>query len=69
LLAALANGTPDAVLNLVGKGSRGGPPSNWGFSLLGVYVVWAVVIALLIPLSRWMAGVKRRRRDWWLSYI
>jgi hypothetical protein len=36
---------------------------------LGVYFVWAVVIALLIPLSRWMAALKRRRRDWWLSYI
>jgi uncharacterized membrane protein len=69
LLAALANGTPDAVLNFIGKGSRGGPPSGWGYSLWEVYLVWAVVIALLIPLSRWMAGVKRRRRDWWLSYI
>ena len=56
LLAALAHGTPNAVLNFIGKGSRGGPPSDWGYSLLEVYVVWAVVIALLIPLSRWMAG-------------
>jgi uncharacterized membrane protein len=69
LLAALAHGTPDAVLNFIGKNSRGGPPSDWGYSLLEVYVVWGVVIALLIPLSRWMAGIKRRRRDWWLSYI
>ena len=69
LLAALAHGTPDAVLHFIGKVSRGEAPNGWGYSLLGVYFVWAVVIALLIPLSRWMAGVKRRRRDWWLSYI
>src|SRR6185437_1146890 len=67
LFAALAVGTPNATLNLVGRASRGESPSGWGYSLLVVYLVWAFVIALLIPLSRWMAGIKRRRRDWWLS--
>ena len=44
-------------------------PQGYGVSLLGVYVVWAVVIATLYPYCRWMAGVKARRRDWWLSYV
>jgi uncharacterized membrane protein len=69
LLAALAVGTPNATFNLVGRASRGEPPSGWGYSLVVVYLVWAFVIALLIPLSRWMDGIKRRRRNWWLSYI
>jgi uncharacterized membrane protein len=40
-----------------------------GFSLGGVYVAWIVVLALLYPLCRWWASVKRRRREWWLSYL
>jgi uncharacterized membrane protein len=44
-------------------------PSGYGVSLPAVYVVWAVVIALLYPFCRWMAVVKARRRDWWLSYV
>jgi len=44
-------------------------PQGYGVSLLGVYIVWALVIAALYPLCRWMAGVKARRRDWWLSYL
>lgn len=44
-------------------------PKGYGTSLLGVYGVWALVIALLYPLCTWMAGVKSRRHDWWLSYL
>lgn len=44
-------------------------PPGYGTSLAGVYFVWALVIAVLYPLCRWMAGVKARRRDWWLSYL
>jgi uncharacterized membrane protein len=40
-----------------------------GFSIGWVYVAWIVVVALLYPLCRWFAGVKRRRKDWWLSYL
>jgi hypothetical protein len=32
-------------------------------------LVWALVVALLYPLCRWVADVKARRRDWWLSYL
>ncbi len=44
-------------------------PPNWPYSLAMVYVWWVGIVALLYPLSRWFAGVKARRRDWWLSYL
>lgn len=44
-------------------------PAGFGYPLWGVYAVWATVIALMYPLCRWFAGVKARRRDWWLSYL
>jgi len=44
-------------------------PKGYGIGLPWVYVVWAVVVFLLYPLCRWVAAVKARRRDWWLSYI
>jgi len=44
-------------------------PKGYGLGLPGVYAIWALVIALLYPFCRWMASVKARRRDWWLSYL
>jgi uncharacterized membrane protein len=40
-----------------------------GFGLPMVYAMWALGVLLLYPLCRWYAGVKARRRDWWLSYL
>lgn len=40
-----------------------------GFSLPWVYIVWLIVLALLYPLCRNWQKLKRRRRDWWLSYL
>ena len=45
------------------------PPAGTGFGLLAVYLLWLLGVLLLYPLCRWFAGVKARRRDWWLSYI
>lgn len=45
------------------------PPSGVGFNLAIVYVCWIAGVVLLYPLCRWFAGVKQRRRDWWLSYL
>lgn len=42
---------------------------NWGFGLGTVYLIWFLTLCALVPLSSWFAGVKRRRRDWWLSYL
>lgn len=44
-------------------------PEGYGLGLAGVYAVTLLVIGLLYPLCRWFAAVKRRRRDWWLSYL
>ena len=50
-------------------------PLDWGssgfhgFALWVVYAVWLVGVLLLYPLCKWFAGVKARRRDWWLSYL
>jgi uncharacterized membrane protein len=53
--------------------SMGGPaklfPANFGYSLWTVYIVWIGLVVALYPLCRWFAGVKARRRDWWLSYL
>jgi uncharacterized membrane protein len=44
-------------------------PPTWGVSLPAVYVAWLLVLVTLYPACRWYASVKRRRRDWWLSYL
>ena len=44
-------------------------PKGFGVRLLGVYLVWIAVVASLYPLCRWVAALKARRQDWWLSYI
>jgi hypothetical protein len=44
-------------------------PAGYGVSLGAVYALWVVVIVLLYPCCRWIAAVKERRRDWWLSYV
>jgi uncharacterized membrane protein len=53
--------------------SMGGPrelfPSNFGYDLWVVYVVWIAVVGALYPLCRWFAQLKQQRREWWLSYL
>ncbi len=44
-------------------------PAGYGLALPWVYGVWLVVVVTLYPLCRWFADVKRRRSDWWLSYL
>jgi uncharacterized membrane protein len=44
-------------------------PKGYGVGLWSVYAVWVLVIALMYPLCRWMADLKSRRKDWWLSYL
>lgn len=53
--------------------SMGGPPdlfpAGFGYSLWAVYAVWLLVLQLMLPLCRWYAGVKARRRTWWTQYL
>jgi hypothetical protein len=44
-------------------------PEGYGIGLPGVYAVWVLAVAALYPFSKWVASVKARRRDWWLSYL
>ena len=44
-------------------------PKGYGVGLPGVYGVWLLVVAALYPLCRWVAAAKKRRQDWWLSYL
>jgi uncharacterized membrane protein len=44
-------------------------PPGYGVQLPGVYLGWVVVVVALYPFCRWVASVKARRRDWWLSYV
>jgi uncharacterized membrane protein len=44
-------------------------PPGIGFRVWVVYICWIVGVLLLYPLCKWFAGVKARRKDWWLSYL
>jgi hypothetical protein len=70
LMLAVASGQTGAALDVIAAQTSGAiRPLAWGYSLAGVYVAWLSVVAVLILPARWWAGVKRRRRDWWLSYL
>lgn len=48
----------------------GRPQSGSGLSLIGVYVVWFTIVALLYPVCKWYVKYKFNNRDkWWLSYL
>lgn len=48
----------------------GTPPApGGGFGLGATYLAWIAGVAITYPLCRWFAGVKQRRREWWLSYL
>jgi len=44
-------------------------PSDYGYALWAVYLLWFLVVALSYPVCLWYARLKQRRRDWWLSYL
>jgi hypothetical protein len=44
-------------------------PAQWGFGLPVIYLAWLLVVLTLYPACKWFAEVKRRRTDWWLSYL
>jgi uncharacterized membrane protein len=46
-----------------------GSPDDYGHGLPFVYLMWIITIAILYFPCRWFAAVKRRRKDWWLSYL
>jgi hypothetical protein len=73
-----AHGTAFIVWTLAGMNTtalhvmQNNPPEvlkNVGFSLPVVYAFWLLGVLLIYPLCKWFAGVKKRRSDWWLSYL
>ena len=44
-------------------------PEQMGFSLLGVYGVWILVVGLLYFPCKWYDAYKKTHRQWWLSYL
>jgi len=44
-------------------------PSQFGFDLWLVYIVWIGVILLLYPVCKWYNKYKSTHGQWWLSYL
>ncbi len=44
-------------------------PNGLGISLFGVYIVWAMVIAIMYPLCKKYNAYKAINHQWWLSYV
>lgn len=68
VLVHLLAGKPVSWMFGSQSGNFGAPP-GMGFNLVVVYLCWIAGVLLLYPLCKWFAGVKARRRDWWLSYL
>jgi hypothetical protein len=45
------------------------PVPAFGGPLWLTYLCWATGVLLLYWPCRWFAGVKARRREWWLAYV
>jgi uncharacterized membrane protein len=73
LLAIIVSAIREGAVNpwLFTNHPMGNPPApdgyTWSLSLL--YLVWAIVIAILYFPCRWYADLKARRRDWWMAYL
>lgn len=53
----------------LGEAFVNGTPPYFVYDLPVVYAVWIGVVAVLYFPCRWFAGLKRRRREAWLSYL
>jgi len=45
------------------------PPPGFGVSLGRIYLIWLAAVLAMYPLCAWFAGIKRRGRSAWLSYV
>jgi uncharacterized membrane protein len=44
-------------------------PAEYGHNLPFIYLMWLTAVVILYYPCRWWAGLKQRRKDWWLSYL
>ncbi|MCU1283845.1 MAG: hypothetical protein JWO13_195 [Acidobacteriales bacterium] len=54
---------------LIGGAFFNGPAIGYGHGLAFVYLMWLLAVFILYFPCKWYAGVKERRKDWWLSYV
>ena len=54
---------------LLHGGIFGETPAGYGYGLPFVYLMWMTALLLLYLPCRWFAELKRKRKDWWLSYL
>src|SRR5437879_6701904 len=54
---------------LIGGDFFYGPAENYGHGLAFIYLMWILALVILYFPCKWYAGLKQRRKDWWLSYI
>lgn len=47
----------------------GETPEGYGYNLPFVYLMWITALGVLYFPCVWFAELKKRRRDWWLSYL
>ncbi len=57
-------GTASRIFYDVSSWPEGYEPNLWR-----AYLVWAAVVFALYWPCKWFAGLKKRRKDWWLSYL
>lgn len=67
VLVALATGQPTSWL--FHGAIFADTPAGYGHGLPFIYFMWLGVLAILYVPCRWLAEIKNRRRDWWLSYL
>jgi len=44
-------------------------PPGYGHGLAFIYLMWMIALFVLYFPCRWFEGLKRRRKQWWLSYL
>ena len=69
LAAGVAAGVPASAFTSFLDGPDRLRAAGWGVGLPAVYAIWLLVVAGLYPVSRWYAGLKQRRRAWWMRYL
>lgn len=70
LAAVVVWGDPSVALGFVTNAfTNPEAVKGWGFDLSVTFAVWALTLAMLYPLCRRFGALKKRRRDWWLSYL
>jgi uncharacterized membrane protein len=45
------------------------PPDGYTYGLAALYAITVLAVGLLYFPCRWFAGLKARRKDWWMSYV